>query len=77
MSDEDVEEGLPQDATSRKRKPSWLRELVEEAEESMGPPKREVRESRAPERFSSYMAQVNNLRESKPTTYEEASTHQV
>ena len=56
MSDEDVEEGLPQDATSRKRNPSWVRELVKEAEESVGPPKREVRESRAPERFSSYMA---------------------
>ena len=56
MFDEDVEEGLPQDATSRKRKPNWLRELVKEAKESVGPPRREVRESRAPERFSSYMA---------------------
>ena len=43
----------------------------------MGPPKRGVRESRALERFSSYMAQVTSLRESKPTTYEDASTHQV
>ena len=77
FSDEDVEEGLPQDATSRKRKPSWLRELVKEAEEFVGPPKREVRESKAPERFSSYMAQVTSLRQSEPTTYEEASIHQV
>ena len=51
MSDEDVGEGLPQDATSRKRKPSWLRELVKEAEEFVGPPNREVRESKELERF--------------------------
>ena len=61
MSDEDVEEGLPQDATSKKRKPSWLRELVKEAKESVGPPRREVRESKAPKRFTSYMAQVSKL----------------
>ena len=49
MSDEEVEESLRQDASSRKRKPSWLKELMKEAEESVRPPKREVRESRAPE----------------------------
>ena len=75
MSDEDVEEGLRHDASSKKRNPSSLRELVKEAEESVGLPKREVRESMAPERFSSYMAQVISLCESEPTTYEEASTH--
>ena len=48
---------------------------MKEAEESVGPPKREVRESKAPERFSSYMAVVTSLRESEPTTYEEASPH--
>ena len=40
MSDEDVEEGLRQDASSKKRKPSWLKELMKEAEESVGPPRR-------------------------------------
>ena len=54
--DEDVE-GLPQDATSKKRKPNWLKELVKETEESVGPPRREVRERKALERFSNYMAQ--------------------
>ena len=56
LSDEDVEEGLRQDGSSKKRKPSWPRELVKEAEESIEPPRREVRESKAVERFSSYMA---------------------
>ena len=61
LSYEDVEESLRHDASSKKRKPSWLKELVKEAEESVGPPKREVRESRAPERSSNYMAQVTRL----------------
>ena len=50
---------------------------MKEAEESVGPPKREVRESKAPERFSSYMAHVTSLRDTVPATYEEASIHQV
>ena len=45
-SDEDVEEGLPHDANSKKRKPSWLKELVKESKEPVGPHKREVRESK-------------------------------
>ena len=48
---------------------------MKEAEESVGPPKREVRESRAPERFSNYMSQVTTLPESEPITYEEAFSH--
>ena len=77
MSDEEVEESLRQDVSSRKRKQSWLKELMKEAEDSVGPSKREVRESRAPDRFSSYMAQVTSLRDTVPTTYDGASIHQV
>ena len=50
---------------------------MKEAKEFVGPPRREVRESKAPERFYSYMAQVTSLRDTVPTTYEEASVHQV
>ena len=48
---------------------------MKEVEEFVGPPKREIKESKALERFSSYMAQVTSLHESEPTTYEEASIH--
>ena len=45
--DEEVQEvGLPREATSKKRKPSWLKEIVKEAKEYVGPPRRDVRESR-------------------------------
>ena len=77
MFDEEVEESLRQDASSKKRKPSWLKELMKEVEESVGPPRRKVRESKAPERFSSYMAEVTSLRDTVPATYEEAYIHQV
>ena len=50
---------------------------MKEVEESVGPPKREVRESKALERFSSYMVVVTNLHESEPSTFEEAFAHQV
>ena len=46
--DEDVEESLRQDASSKKRKPSTLKELMKEAEKSVGPPRREVRERKVP-----------------------------
>ena len=54
--DEDIEESLRQDGSSKKRKPSWLKEIVKEVEESVGPPRREVKESKVPDIFSSYMA---------------------
>ena len=33
--------------SSKKRKASWLKDLVKEAKESVRPPRREVRESKA------------------------------
>ena len=40
LSDEYVGEGLRQDASSKKRNPSWLRDILKEEEESVGPPRR-------------------------------------
>ena len=74
-SNEDVEEGLPQYVTSKEINPSWLKDLVNEAEQSVGPPKREIRESRAPERFCSYMAMLTTTIDSEPSTFEEANSH--
>ena len=48
---------------------------MKEAEQSVGLPKREVRESKEPKRLFSYMAQVTSLRDTVPTTYEEAFVH--
>ena len=50
---------------------------MKEAEESVGPPRREVRESKALERFSGYMTMVTSLRDLETSTFEETSAHQV
>jgi hypothetical protein len=62
----------PQKATSGKRKPRWLHTTLKDAQENVENPKRIVRESKAPKRFCSYMALMSSIRESKPSTYEEA-----
>ena len=72
-----MQEQMQELASSNKRKPSWLKDLVNEAEQSVGPPKREIRESTTPERFCSYMAMLITTIDSEPSTFEEANSHQV
>jgi hypothetical protein len=43
----------------------------------VGNPRQVVRESKPPERFCSYLAMVSSIRESKPSTFEEAVGRQV
>jgi hypothetical protein len=43
----------------------------------VGNPKQAVRESKPPERFCSYIAMVSSIRESDPSTFEEATSRQV
>ena len=45
--------------------------------ETVGALKKQVRESRPPERFGSYIAMVADIIETKPSSYEEASTQSV
>ena len=45
--------------------------------ETVGAPKKQVRESRPPERFGSYIAMVTNIIETEPSSYEEASTESM
>jgi hypothetical protein len=50
---------------------------LREAQGSVGNPKQAVRESKLPERFYSYNVMVSSIRESKPSTFEEAIGRQV
>ena len=43
----------------------------------VGNPKQAVRESKPPERFRSYIMMVSSIRESEPSTFEEATSRQV
>ena len=61
---------------SGKRKPKWLQDTLRKATSVAGP-KRQVRESRPPQRFCSYMALVTSIVDSKPSSYEEAANQRV
>ena len=55
---------------SRKRKPAWAREIIQEAER-YGAPEGSTRVSKKPKPFSNYVALMCNLVDQEPTTYEE------
>jgi reverse transcriptase-like protein len=74
---DEQEEFPPQEATSGRRKPKWLQDTLKEAQETVGYPKRIVRESKQPERFCSYLAMESSIRGSEPSSYEEAAGQQV
>lgn len=59
-----------------KRKPSWSREILQEAEK-IADPKGTFRESKRPRRYGGYVALVNNLSESEPSTIDEENKLQV
>ena len=64
------------EADSRRRKPKWLQDTLKEAE-TVGAPKKSVRESKSPERFGKYIAMVTDIIEAESSSYEEASTQSV
>jgi hypothetical protein len=80
LADQDEEQEAPpvQDTPStRRRKTRWVEQTLREAQEYVGAPRTSVRESRAPQRFSSYMALMSELLEAEPSSFQEASQQQV
>eukprot|EP00253_Pinus_taeda_P014949 PITA_14949 len=76
-SDDDEDSFTPVgEVCSGKRKPKWLQDTLREATSVAGP-KRQVRESKPPERFCSYMALVASIVDSEPSSYEEATSQQM
>ena len=59
-----------------KRRPAWLRETLQEAEKHTAPPST-FRESRRPQKFSGYVAQMNHIIDAEPSSYEEATGQSV
>ena len=56
---------------SRKRKPTWVREIIQEAER-YGAPEGSIRISKKPKPFSNYVALMCDLVDQETTNYEEA-----
>jgi hypothetical protein len=61
----------PHMTISHKRKPAWVRELIQDGEK-YGAPEGTMRQSKKPKPFSSYMALMCDLIEKEPTCFEEA-----
>jgi hypothetical protein len=70
-------ESPPRDTTLERRKPQWLQDTLREAQGSVGNPRQQVRESKLPERFCSYIAMMSSIQVSEPSNFEEASGRQV
>ena len=56
---------------SRKRKPAWVREIIQEAE-MYGAPQDSTRTSNRSKSFSSYVALMCDIVDQEPTNYKEA-----
>jgi hypothetical protein len=59
-----------------KRKPGWLKEIVQEAERITAP-KGTFRERKRPHRFGGYVALMCNISDIKPSSFEEEDKLQV
>ena len=56
---------------SMKRRPSWLRDTLEDAERHMAP-RETFRESKKPNRYQGYLAAMSTIVQSEPGSFEEA-----
>jgi len=68
--------GDDDEVPSGKRKPKWLQDTLQDAKK-FGAPKKRARERTPAERFCTYVAMVTNIVESKPSSYEETTNHQI
>ena len=66
----------PPKEVSHKRKPTWARELIQDAER-YGAPQGSLRESKRPCIYSSYMALLSDIIDAKPSNLEEVVGKQV
>ena len=59
-----------------KRRLAWLRDTLQEAEKHIAPPGT-FRESRRPQNFSRYVAQMSHIIDTEPSSYEEVAGQSV
>jgi hypothetical protein len=59
-----------------KRKPGWLKEIVQEAER-IATPKGTFKERKRPHRFGGYVSLMRSISDAKPSSFEEADKLQV
>jgi hypothetical protein len=62
---------LPRDAAMIRKRPTWLRDTLQDAN-GHASPNGTFRESKRPHKFSSYLALMSHIIDSEPSSYEEA-----
>ena len=66
----------PHEPSSSKRRPSWLRETLEDAERHVSP-RGTFRESKKPNRYQGYLDATSNIFQTEPCTFKEFVKHHV
>jgi hypothetical protein len=67
--DEEQDAPVSQVESSSRRRPKWVERTLREAQEQVDAPRTSVRQSKPPERFSSYMALMSELIEVEPSNF--------
>jgi hypothetical protein len=67
---------LPRDVAVTRKRPTWLSDTLQDAE-GHATPRGTFRERKKPKRFSSYLALMSHIIDSKPSSYGEAVDQQV
>ena len=71
MTEPQLPEELPSEMISRKRKPAWAHEVIEEAK-GHDVPEGTIKEIKKPKSYPSYMALMCDLVDKEPSCFEEA-----
>jgi hypothetical protein len=72
MVESEIPIDIPKEVVATRKRPSWLRNTLQEAK-GHADPKGSFRERKGPNKFSSYVALMSNIINSKPSTFEEAT----
>ena len=75
----DVDEPMdppPHEPSSSKRRPSWLRETLEDAKRHIAP-RGTFRESKKSNRYQGYLTTMSTIIQNEPSSFEEAMKQQV
>ena len=76
MAEPKKPEDPPQEMITYKRRPSWPREIIQDAKK-YGAPHGSLRESKRPRTYSSYVALLSNITDAEPSSFEEAVEKKV
>ena len=68
---------LPHKPSSSKRRPSWLRETLEDAKRHIAPRGGTFRESKKPNRYQGYLTALSTIIQNDPSSFEEPVKQQV